>query len=118
MRLREPRKMKPRFESSGGHLTKGNFMYAKASSSSSTDPKAGWMSPMRGDVKEKYSLLPLREEMDVAIGIQPNLRSGEALCSRRASHRPRQSTVSARRFHNLMVRRLRFGSYASKPGWL
>ncbi len=24
--------------------------------------------PMRGDVKEKYSLLPLREEMDVAIG--------------------------------------------------
>ncbi len=34
------------------------------------------LSPMRGDVKEKYSLRPLREEMDVAIGIQPNLRSG------------------------------------------
>ena len=71
---------------------------------------------MRGDVKERFSLRPLREEMDVANGIQPDLRYGEALCSRRGSHRPRQSTVSARRFHNSMVRRLRSGSYASKPG--
>jgi hypothetical protein len=60
------------------------------------------MSPMRGDVKERFSLRPLREEMDAAICIQPNLRSGEALCSRRASHRPRQSTVSVRRFHDSM----------------
>jgi hypothetical protein len=26
---------------------------------------------MRGDVKETFSLCPLREELDVAIGIQP-----------------------------------------------
>jgi hypothetical protein len=32
------------------------------------------MSPMRGDVKERFSLRPLREEMDLAIGIQPYLR--------------------------------------------
>jgi hypothetical protein len=75
-------------------------------------------SPMRGDVKERFSLRPLREEMDVAICIQPGLRCGEALYSRRASHRPRQSTVSVRRFHNSMVRRLRSRSYASNPGWL
>ena len=31
------------------------------------------MSPMRGDVKERFSPRPLREEMDVAIGIQPDL---------------------------------------------
>jgi len=73
-------------------------------------------SPMRGDVKEKYSLRPLREEKDVATDIQPDPISGEALCSRRVSDRARQSTVSARRFHNSMVRRLRSGSYASKPG--
>src|SRR6202040_2276281 len=74
--------------------------------------------PMRGDVKERFSLRPLREEMDLATGIQPDLRSGEALCSRRVSDRARQSTVFVRWFHDLMVRRLRFGSYASKPGWL
>src|SRR5258708_39699615 len=74
------------------------------------------MSPMRGDVKERFSLRPLREEMDVAIGIQPDLRSGEALCSRRVSDRARQSTVSVRWFHDSMARRLQFGSYASKPG--
>jgi len=80
------------------------------------DPES--VSPMRGDVKERFSLRPLRETMDVVICIQPDLRSGEALYSRRASHRPRQSTVFARCFHNLMVRRLRSGSYASNPGWL
>jgi len=31
------------------------------------------VSPMRGDVKERFSPRPLREEMDVAIGIQPDL---------------------------------------------
>lgn len=81
--------------------------------------KLVWMSPMRGDVKERISPRPLREVMDVVICIQPDLmRSGEALCSRHASHRPRQSTESMRRFHNLMVRRLRSGGYASNPGWL
>src|ERR1700739_4824951 len=79
-------------------------------------PDPSSLSPMRGDVKERISLRPLQEEMDVAICIQPDLRSGEALCSRHASHRPRQSTISIRRFHSSMVRRLRSGSYASKPG--
>src|SRR6266702_751256 len=44
------------------------------------------MSPMRGDVKEKIFLRPLREEMDVAIGIQPNLRSGEAAQKHQTIH--------------------------------
>jgi hypothetical protein len=43
----------------------------------------------------------------MAICIQPDLRPGEALCSRRASDRPRHSVVSAHRFHDSMVRRLR-----------
>jgi hypothetical protein len=33
---------------------------------------------MRADVKEKFFPLPLRREMDVAICIQPDVRSGEA----------------------------------------
>jgi hypothetical protein len=39
------------------------------------------MSPMRGDVKEKFFPLPLRVEIDVATCIQPDLRSEEALGS-------------------------------------
>ena len=39
------------------------------------------MSPMRGDVKEKFFPLPLRGEIDVATCIQPDLRSEEALGS-------------------------------------
>ena len=39
------------------------------------------MSPMRGDVKEKFFPLPLRGETDVATCIQPDLRSEEALGS-------------------------------------
>jgi hypothetical protein len=39
------------------------------------------MSTMRGDVKERISLRPLREGMDVVICIQPDLSSGEALYS-------------------------------------
>jgi hypothetical protein len=65
------------------------------------------MSPMRGDVKEFFFVRPLGEEMGVPICIQPDPRSGEALCSRHASDRPRHSAVSARRFHDSMVRRLR-----------
>lgn len=83
---------------------------------SSAQDAASSMRPMRGDVKEKYSPVLSERRMDVAIGIQPDLRSGEALCSRRASYGARQATVSARRFNNLMVRRLRSGSYTSKPG--
>jgi len=63
-------------------------------------------SPMRGDVKKKISPL-LSERRRMVAFIQPDLRSGEALCSRRASDRPRRSGVSARRFHDSMVRRLR-----------
>ncbi len=41
----------------------------------------------------------------MAIGIQPNLRSGEALCSRRASHRIAKAIDSGLLdgFHNSMV---------------
>ena len=48
---------------------------------------------MRGDVKEIVFLRPLREEMDVVIGIQPDLRWGETFYSRHASDRPRHSVV-------------------------
>src|SRR5260370_40389534 len=72
---------------------------------------------MRADVKEIFFPLPFRREMDVAICIQLDLRSGEALGSRRARDRPRQSAVSTRRFHDAMVRRLRFRKLRKQTGW-
>src|SRR6266567_7607955 len=93
----------PRYKASGDSLRTQN---------SKSD---GSMSPMRADVKEKFFPLSLRREMDC---IQPDLRSGEALGSRRARDRPSQSADSTRRFHDAMVRRLRFRKLRKQTGWL
>ena len=73
---------------------------------------------MRADVKEKILPLSLRREMDVAICIQSDLRSREALGSRRVL----ESDQGSRWFlvDGFMTRwwinAFGSGSYASKPG--
>jgi hypothetical protein len=76
------------------------------------------MSPIRGDVKKKFSPFPLREETDG--GLHPAESQFWRGCGLAAySGQTGQLAVCTRRFHDAMVvRRLRFWKLRKQTGWL
>src|SRR5216683_291849 len=81
-------------------------------------PSRQSMSPIRGDVKKKFSPFPLREETDG--GLHPAESQFWRGCGLAAySGQTGQLAVCTRRFHDAMVvRRLRFWKLRKQTGWL